>query len=97
MNDPGTQLKLILEELGITPSSECPCNEHVRLMDDWGVEGCKLHREEIIEWLRDEYECWGWRAILKHAAKGLFSGLAFKVSWPDPIPGLVDLAITRAR
>jgi hypothetical protein len=89
-------LKTLLARLGIKPSNNCDCNAKADQMDRWGVAGCRDHRNEIIGWLRDGQDRWGWRDKMKAAAKAAGIGLIFKLNPLDPYPGLIDEAIKRA-
>lgn len=93
---PGTELSALLEGLGIVPAPSCDCKAKAQKMDAWGVEGCLAHREEIIGWMRDGQERWGWKERLKAAAKAVTSGLAFQLNPLDPFPGIIDECIRRA-
>ena len=44
---PGSQLRLILSELGIDPTGECPCSETQTKMNRLGVDGCLAGVDEI--------------------------------------------------
>jgi hypothetical protein len=65
-------------------------------MDRWGVAGCKQHREQIIEWLREGAPRWKWTDHLAAAAKAVITGYAFRLNAADPFPSLVDEAIRQA-
>ena len=93
---PGTELKAILATLGIAHSPTCDCNARARQMDEWGVPGCKMRRDEIIEWLREGQARWGWKDKLAAAAKAVTSGLALKLNPLDVFSSLVDESIQRA-
>jgi hypothetical protein len=97
---PGTELKALLASLGINPSPSCSCNARAADMDRLGVAWCKENTATILGWLREGTEEWGWgeafRTRLKAGVLGLFRGLAFKVNWADPMPGLVAEAVRRA-
>lgn len=93
---PGTELKKILESLGITPDPTCDCRRRANDMDIMGVEGCRDNREMIIGWLREGQDRWGWKDKFPAIGKAIWSGLAFKLNPLDPFPGLVDEAIRRA-
>lgn len=93
---PGTELKKLLESLGITASENCPCNARAEEMDNLGVAGCRARREEIVSWLREGSTAWGWRDKLAAAGKAVACGLAFRLNPLDPYPGLLDEAIRRA-
>ncbi len=93
---PGTELKKMLADLGVEPSPSCDCNGKALQMDLWGVEGCRANFDTIVGWMRDGQDRWGWKEKLAIAAKAVVSGLAFKLNWTDPFPGLIEEAITRA-
>ena len=93
---PGTELKAILASLGIQPSPTCDCRARANQMDLWGVEGCKANREQIIKWMRDGQQRWGWKDKLSATAAAVKTGLAFKLNPLDPFPSLIDEAIRRA-
>jgi predicted O-methyltransferase YrrM len=93
---PGTELKKMLSDLGINPSSSCDCNTKANQMDAWGVQGCKANRDTIIGWLRGGQVKWGWMSKFSGISKAVVSGLAFKLNPLDPYPSLVDEAIRRA-
>lgn len=91
----GTALKRLLSVIGINPAG-CRCDERARLMDGWGIEGCREKKDEIVSWLRGEYRKIGWAAVLRSVVSAIATGLAFKLSPLDPVPDLVDEAIRRA-
>ena len=93
---PGTFLKQILDELDVHIVHDCACTDKAYLMDVWGWRKCRRHREKIIGWLRDSSIKVHWRRKLNMARKAFQTGIAWKVNWRDPIPGLVDEAIHRA-
>lgn len=95
-NGPGTELKKLLESLGVNAGPTCDCRKRANDMDIMGIEGCKENREIIIGWLREGQERWGWKDKMKAAAKAVQTGLAFKLNPLDPFPGLVDEAIRLA-
>lgn len=89
---PGTELKKLLASIGINPSSSCNCAKHMREMNRRGVTGCRATAGEIVGWLREGQDRWGWATKLKAGALALSTGLALKVNWLDPFPGLVEEA-----
>lgn len=93
---PGTELKKMLESIGITPSNACDCRHRANQMDVWGVDGCRKHFDTIVAWMREGQERWGWKERLSAAAKAVKSGLAFKLNPLDPFPSLIEEAIRRA-
>lgn len=90
---PGTELKKMLALIDIHPSADCPCIEHMLLMDEWGPEECQNRLAEIVGWLEAGYQQWGWRAILLHAVKYFAQGSPFPITFP----GMVNEAIRRSR
>lgn len=94
---PGTELKKIFASLGITNFKGCNCNSRIAQMNDWGVEGCERNRNQIIKWLESDAPKFGLTTKLKAASLVVVRGLAFKIDWSNPIPGLVDEAINRAK
>jgi hypothetical protein len=99
---PGTELASMLSEVGINPPAHCPCHETIQEMDELGVEGCKANRQRFIDRIEANAHKWGWgkvRTLHKVASVGvrsMINGLAWRVNWLDPFPGLVDEAIARA-
>lgn len=92
---PGTELKGLLSELGLTTTSGCGCDDKARQMDAWGIDGCRERRAEIIAWLRDAKSQVGssWDII---AAVGRAVVRMLPISPLDPYGSLVDEAIRRA-
>jgi len=99
---PGTELKKILDSLGIHAPENCGCRATMRAMDDLGVEGCRDQFDMIVNKIRENADKWGWgklSGLAKLPAAGLraiVSGLAFRVNPLDPIPGVVEQAILAA-
>jgi hypothetical protein len=46
--------------------------------------------------MREGAPHWGWTDKLKAAALAFKTGLAFKVDWSDPFPGIIEECIKRA-
>lgn len=103
---PGTELKAIFTSLGIDKLEGCQCNAHAARMNAWGVAGSRQHFDEIVAWLRDGQDQFGWRDKIKAAASAVKSGLLGELratdkwsdltGWADPFPAIVELAIRRA-
>jgi hypothetical protein len=89
-------LKAILSSLGIQPGPACDCHGRALQMDEWGIDGCRARREEIVRWLREGQTRWGWQDQFAAAVKAVTTGLAFQLNPLDPFPTLVDEAIRRA-
>ena len=93
---PGRELALLLASLGVTDLDGCGCKAHVKQMNAWGIDGCREHFDEIVGWLRDGEARFKWADKLKASALAAATGLAFKINWIDPFPGIVEEAIRRA-
>lgn len=93
---PGTELKAVLATLGINPAPSCDCHARAVQMDEWGVQGCRQHSEQILAWLREGQSRWGWKDKLTAAGRAVVNRLALKLNPLDPFPGLVEEAIRRA-
>lgn len=93
---PGTEMKGILSSLHIHPSESCDCNGKANKMDEWGVEGCREHFDEIVGWMKEGAPKWNWSDKLKAATLAVVTGLAFKLNPADPFPGIIEEAIRLA-
>jgi len=51
---PGTELKKLLSKIGIVASPKCSCTQRMHIMNKQGVQWCKDHIEEIVNWLEQE-------------------------------------------
>ena len=69
---PGTELKRILNEMGIRPSS-CNCVKHAAEMNKGGVVWCRASVDTIAGWLEEEArkKGWLWQLAAKMTAKKL--------------------------
>lgn len=93
---PGTHLKLIFQSLGINPDGCGGCPVTIQKMNA-GTDWCNDHFDELVAEIKERAKARGWLTHAKAAAKAIPTGLAFKVNWKDPIPGLVREAIKRAK
>lgn len=95
---PGTELKKLLESLGVTMPPNCDCNAHMAEMNRNGVAWCQANRAKVMEWLAEGRKQTAWRTQLGAALRGVANGLTG--SWSpnptDPLGSLVDEAIRRA-
>lgn len=89
---PGTELKSLLASWGITENN-CECNHRAALMNTWGVEGCRQHLNEIVQWLKVEAAKRGWLTRLQ-AGWGAVRQVGIRLT--DPYTSLVSLAIQKA-
>ena len=44
-------MRKILHEHGHYPRPGCSCKSKIRQMNAWGVDGCREHIDEIVDWL----------------------------------------------
>lgn len=93
---PGTELTEILRTLGIVAPPGCDCKKNAEWMDSLGSEGCLRVFDEVIKKLKEGQKRWGWAAHLAAGALAMKTGLAFHISWLDPLPDIVREAIRRA-
>lgn len=91
---PGSELKAIFKALGI--SACVACKLLAKQMNRWGVDGCRDNRDYIIEQLTKRMDELGMGERLVIAARGVATGLAFKLDLADVVGSLVDEAIRRA-
>jgi FkbM family methyltransferase len=87
---PGTELHELFEALGIKPKASCACEARRRQMDLWGIEGCQLNRQSILDWLKESYAESTWGEAI---AAGFWSVLQ---GTPKSLEGLFDEALRRA-
>ncbi|NLE56823.1 MAG: hypothetical protein GX616_00570 [Planctomycetes bacterium] len=58
---PGTCLhRAIRRWIGAGPSATCSCRGRIARMNAWGPAGCRVHLEEIVDWLVEEADKRGW-------------------------------------
>ena len=96
---PGTEFYGVLKEVRINPAANCDCKARMAQMNAWGSAVCSQpdNFALIVRWIEESKERWGWLPYLQAGALALMTGLAFNVSWTDPVPDLVREAISRAR
>ena len=51
---------LILRWFKEQPTQKCGCESRITQMNAWGIEGCREHLEEIVDWLYREACDRGW-------------------------------------
>lgn len=93
---PGTELKKLLAELGLTGVQGCGCNAKAAQMNRWGVAGCRERFEEIRQWLAEARGKATWLETLSAAAAAVTTGLAAQIDPRDIEGSLLRLAIERA-
>lgn len=57
-NKPGTHLRKIFQEIGVASQEFCGCDEYAGEMDRWGIQGCLLRKDEIVERLNSQSVSW---------------------------------------
>ena len=91
---PGTELRRLLEELGLHESAGCQCDQHAAQMNRWGIDGCREHRPEIVVWLKDAQTKAGTWDLIAAAGRAIVRMLPID---PRDIYGsLIDIAISRS-
>ena len=87
---PVTELGKIFSSLGINGKCGSGCPEWIARMNNWGPNGCREHRGEILEHLNQAYTA---AAV---ATKALALTSALWHGYPLTLDGLLELAIERA-
>jgi hypothetical protein len=90
---PGGQLKALLAELGLEPSSGCQCVARAQQMNAWGIDGCLDNRETIMGWLAEEAEKASWGGLLYGGVKAV---LGKGINPFNPYNSLLAEALRRA-
>lgn len=93
---PGTELKALLAELGITDFAGCGCDTKAARMNRWGVEGCRENFETIRGWIAEAQAKAGWSTTIIAAIAAAKSGVALQINPVDIVGSLVRIAIQRA-
>jgi len=93
---PGKELELLWASLKLTIKPSCPCKGMLLKMNEWGPQGCRDHKDEIVEHLRIHKGNFGLTEKTVATLMAVKTGLAFKINWMDPFPDCVDIAIERA-
>lgn len=85
----GDELTKLIKEYNLTPKKSCGCDSWAAQMNEWGSEGCSLHRAEIIAHLNEAYHAATWWETLTAAGSAAYKSL------PLTLGGMVDEAIRR--
>lgn len=91
---PGTELKKLFALLGIKDRPGCGCADMMRQMNEWGVEGCQIHRSEILAWLAKNAKKYGWRDRVRAALRVRSIGVEINVR--APMTSLFEEALRRS-
>lgn len=95
---PGAELKELLKSIGVDPNRLCKCEELIKLMNEWGVEGCEEpeHFSYIVTQMENKSKKYSWDKKISAAGRAALNGLVFKVNWLNPWPSLIHDAIRRS-
>lgn len=55
---PGTELRKILDSIGVREPVDCDCKSYANLMDTWGADECNRKKQEIISHLNIQAITW---------------------------------------
>lgn len=91
---PGAELAALLAELDIQEEG-CGCKKFARKMNRWGVAGCREHRQEIVDRLKEKAGKRDWGTKVWAAVRVVATG----ATWLNPLDiygSLADEAIRRA-
>jgi hypothetical protein len=94
---PGRELTKLFKTLGAKPVAGCDCVKLAKQMDAWKVAGCEDHHDEILVRLAKNYKQFSLTDKMKAAILAWPAGVATRIKWTDPLPGLLDLAIARSK
>ena len=86
---PGTELKGIFTELGITETENCGCRKLMNQMNKWGKD-CILHTPSILRMLRENAVGAGWDKQMKTEWPEMWE------QFDEVMRGLVEEAVRRA-
>lgn len=90
----GKNLSNIFSSIGIFAEGCGGCYELMVKMNNWGIDGCREHKKEIVAELKQRASTKRWTDVFKAIAKTGATGLAFKMpSWTNPYSSFVDMAI----
>jgi hypothetical protein len=92
----GSQLWRILQSLGVDHNSSCSCLLLADVMNELGPKGCVREREKLLDLMRKNQKKYGWYHHFKAGVNAILLGWAFQLNPLDPLPGLLDRAISLA-
>lgn len=93
---PGTELKRIFADLGVTNFTDCNCDKKATQMDVWGVAGCRENFEVIRGWIDEAQKKASWSTKIDAAIAAATNGIALQINPTNIAGSLVRLAIERA-
>jgi hypothetical protein len=95
IDGPGTELRRLLKELGVTEFAGCGCANKAKQMNAWGVAGCREHFAEIRTWLDEAAAKASWLDKIRAAGNAVAAGIL--IDPRDVLASLITIAIERAR
>jgi hypothetical protein len=98
ISGPGTELKAMLDALGVKERADCNCKLVRRNMDQWGVAGCQepANFDWIVTQLKANAAKYSWFEKVQVAMSAAASPLALVIDPLDVYGSLVREAIRRA-
>jgi hypothetical protein len=90
--EPGTELRKLLREIGVKLHCQ-ECRKYAFYMNKLGIDGCREHRPEIIQRLKEAASESSWSTLFS-AGAGLMTKPWFSIL--DPLGSIVDEAIRRS-
>ncbi len=92
----GSHLKDIFHSLGVDSDACGACVQTLNEMNAAGASGCRARRSEFLTIIRGRAAGVSALKVIMGAGAAFLSGLAWTVSWTDPLGGMFDEAIRRA-
>lgn len=89
---PGSELKRLIAELGLSPVKGCGCNALAARMNAGGLEWCHVHRGEILDQLAAAASKAGWG---EWARAGALAAMGGWLRPADPFGSMLSEAIRR--
>lgn len=95
---PGTELKAMLDAIGVEEKADCSCRTVRIKMDQWGVAGCQepANFAWIVSQMHTNAAKYSWTETLQIAMATAVSPLAFVIDPMDIYGSLAREAIRRA-
>jgi hypothetical protein len=98
ISGPGTELKAMLDAIGVQEKADCSCKLVRRKMDEWGVAGCQdpANLAWIVAQMQANAAKYSWFEKVQVAMSAAASPLALVIDPLDIYGSLVREAIRRA-
>ena len=94
---PGSQLWNLFSRLGIQHHEDCSCILLAEVMNVIGPDECEAKQDQILKLMKKNQKKYGWDTYLKAGVKMVALGWIFKIDPSNPLPGLLKIAIDKAR